>query len=74
MRDTSPEAERVWLESIRALPPAVRVRQMLEASEWHREVMVAGLRRRYPGASDLQLVELALGVALVPAAQRPEAS
>ncbi len=67
MRDTTPEAESVRIAAIRSTPPAERVRLMLEASEWHRSILVAGLRRRFPGESDLDLVQRALGVELIPA-------
>lgn len=71
MRDTTPEAESVRIAAMRSIPPAERVRLMLEASDWHRSMLVEGLRRRFPGLSDLELVERALGVPLVPPRFRP---
>ena len=66
MRDTTPEAEKIWLDAIRRMPPADRLRQALAFSEAMHRVTLAGLRRMHPGKSDLELVELALGVTLIP--------
>jgi hypothetical protein len=73
MRDTTPDADRVRLDAIRKLPPNQRLRHALELSESVRAVALAGLRRRHPGCSDLELVEVLLARQLVPpsAAGRP---
>lgn len=74
MRDTTLDADRVRLDAIRKLPADQRLRQALELSESIRALALAGLRRRYPGRSDLELVEVLLGTQLVPpsATGRPE--
>jgi hypothetical protein len=66
MRDTQREAEAIRLAAIGQLTPGERVRQALEFSEWVRQLALAGLRKHYPERSDLELVELMLGVRLVP--------
>jgi len=71
MSDTTPAAAGVLAAAIRAIPPAERFLQMLEASDWHRRWIVTGLRRRYPDATDLELIELVLGRELVPRGRDP---
>lgn len=66
MDDTTAEARQVQIEAIRAMPPEERLRQVFELSEWHRQLVVAGLRTRFPHESDLQLIERSLGRQLVP--------
>lgn len=66
MRDTTPTADQIQCEAIRALPPAVRLAQAFELSEASRQLLLAGLRARHPNLTTLQLVELALGRRLVP--------
>lgn len=70
MPDTTPQAEAIRVAAIRAMAPAERLRQALEWSEWSRQLMIAGLRERFPSESDLQLVERVLGRVLVPADAR----
>lgn len=72
MRDTTPEARAVQLAAIRAMPPEERLRQALEASDLARRLLLDGMRRRFPGESDLELVERALGQTLVPPHARPK--
>jgi hypothetical protein len=74
MRDTQPEAEAMRLAAIRRMAPGERVRQALELSEWVRQLALAELRKHYPGRSDLELVELMLGVRLVPASTSRESA
>ena len=74
MLDTSPEAKALRIAAIRAMAPAERLRQALDFSEWSRQLMFAGLRRRFPDDSDLQLVERVLGRELVPRDSRPAGS
>jgi hypothetical protein len=71
MRDTTPAARQLQLKVIRAMPPAERLRQALLASELSRTLLLDGMRRRYPGESDLELVERVLGRTLVPPSARP---
>lgn len=66
MSDTTPAAADVLVAAIRAIPPANRFLQMLEASDWHQHWIVTGLRQRLPDATDLELIELVLGRELVP--------
>jgi hypothetical protein len=67
-RDTQLAAESVRLTAIRRISLATRVRRALDLSEWARGLARAALRERHPHRSDLELVELLLGVELVPAA------
>jgi hypothetical protein len=71
MRDTTPDALAVQLAAIRAMPPEERLRQALEASDLARRLLLDGMRRRFPGESDLELMERALGQQLVPPDHRP---
>ena len=71
MRDTTPAAEQAYLAAIRAMQPAVRLRQALDLSETGRQLLMAGLRTRYPDRTDLQLVELSLGRRLMPVGSEP---
>ena len=64
--DTTDTAAQMQLAAIRRMPPAERLAQALALSEWHRQLLVAGLRVRHPLLTDLQLVELSLGCRLVP--------
>lgn len=66
MRDTSPDAERLRLAAIRLMEPARRLREALELSETARELALVRLRAIHPGRTDLELVELMLGRALLP--------
>lgn len=72
MRDPTPEARAVQLAAIRAMPPEERLRQAILASEFTRRIMLDGMRRRFPDATDLELVERALGQVLVPPEARPK--
>lgn len=71
LRDTTSAAEQVRLAAVRRMPPAERLRQAFDLSESVRRLALAGLRLRYPGRTDLELVERMLGTTLVPAAARP---
>lgn len=70
MNDTRPEAAAALRDTILKTAPAERVRQALELSETMRALSLAGLRRRHPGLSTLQLVELLYGKALITDASR----
>lgn len=66
--DTSPEAWKVFLEIQRRLSPAEKLQRAIELSLMVRRAAEAGLRERYPGASDeeifLRAARQALGVEL----------
>ena len=70
MNDTSPEAAAVVREAIRRIPPAERMRQVLELSEQMRTLSLTTLRRRHPTLSTMQLVELLSGETLGRSAAR----
>jgi hypothetical protein len=54
-RDTSPEAERVQIELLRKLTPARKLRLLSELNELGRQLVMAGLRQRHPGATREEL-------------------
>ncbi len=68
--DTTSAAEIIRLKAVRGRPRVDRLRQALALSDAMRVVTLAGLRKGRPGQSDLELVELLLGVRLVPASHR----
>lgn len=53
--DTSPEAERVWIELLRRTPPWRRLQLADQMSRAVRELAMSGLRLRHPHASDAEL-------------------
>jgi hypothetical protein len=53
--DTSPEAERVLIELARATPVWRKFEQIAEMTETCRNFAIAGLRKRYPEASEEEL-------------------
>lgn len=59
-RDTTPEAERVHLDLLRAASPARRFGLVLSLSRMVMQGSRAGLRRRSPGASDREIALLAV--------------
>lgn len=66
MHDTTAAAEQVQLAAIRSLEPVERLRQALELSESVRALALSRLREIHPDRTELELVELLLGVTLVP--------
>ncbi len=54
-RDTSPEAWRVFLEAQRRLTPGQKIVRALHHSEFRRSLVLAGLRRRFPEASEREI-------------------
>lgn len=66
MRDTTPAAEQVRLEAIRRIEPIQRLRQALELSDSVRALALSRLRTLHADRTELELVELLLGVTLVP--------
>jgi hypothetical protein len=75
LSDTDPEAERVLLEILRSSSPARKIAMAAEGWDCTRELALAGLRARHPGASERELfrrfVELVLGAALAALAYGP---
>ena len=55
MRDTAPDAEAVLRARRLALTPGQRIEEGLRASVFCREMMRAGIRRRHPEYSKLQV-------------------
>jgi hypothetical protein len=55
-RDTSPEAWKVFIDLHRAMPPEVKLQHALEFSEAVRHFAEAGLRQRYPGADEHEIL------------------
>ena len=53
--DTSPEAERVWIELLRRTPPWRRLQLADQMSRAVRELSMSGLRLRHPQASEAEL-------------------
>ena len=49
--DTSPEAERVWLEALREKGPAFRLRMVLALSNWSRMAALSAFDRMRPGTT-----------------------
>jgi len=52
VRDTSPEAERVYYRRLAELTPAQRVQIGLELTGAADDMLRAAIARRFPGASD----------------------
>lgn len=55
LQDTTPEAERVLIELTRQAPPWKRAEQLSNLIYAHRVLILADLRRRYPGAGEDEL-------------------
>jgi hypothetical protein len=53
--DTSPEAWQVWLEVVRKLTPAERLKRALDLSETVRSLAEAAMRQAHPTASDREI-------------------
>ena len=54
-KDTSPEAWKVFLEIQRRMTPGEKLARVLEHSEFARSLVIAGLRRRHPEASEREI-------------------
>ena len=76
-RDTSPEAEQMQVEIWRSMTPLEKARLVSSASRATQLLSLAGIRRRYPQASEeecmLRLARLKLGPELFARAY-PEAA
>ena len=72
--DTSPDAWRAYLETLRRMTGPERVAKAFDLSEAARATSEAGIRHRHPDWSDEQvqaaLMELLIGRALARAARR----
>ena len=53
--DTPPEIQRIQFELLRRLPPSRRLCLALELTELARNMMLAGLRTRFPAASEEEI-------------------
>lgn len=53
--DTNPEAEKVLLALMRQTPPWRKMELLDEVNAMAREFALAGLRKRYPAASEVEL-------------------
>lgn len=54
-RDTEGSAQRVQIEILRALPAWRKLELLADCCETNRSLMLAGLRSRFPNASDSEL-------------------
>jgi hypothetical protein len=75
-RDTSPEAERVQIEGLRAMSPWRKMQLWNDHNMAMRKVALSGLRMRFPNATtqelDRRLATLLLGPELAAKAYGPE--
>src|SRR5271166_5977748 len=55
LSDTSPEAERVWIDVWRAMPPGRKWLIVGEAFRMAKALHAAGCRQRHPGASPAEV-------------------
>lgn len=55
LSDTDPETERMLIELVRATPDGKKIQQIFESIESTRALAMAGLRSRYPQASEDEL-------------------
>jgi hypothetical protein len=53
--DTSPEAWEVLLDVHRRMPPGEKLARVFEHSAFVRSLMMAGIRRRHPDASEREV-------------------
>jgi hypothetical protein len=76
LSDTHPDAERVQLEGLRALSPWRKIELACELTENARKLALAGLRQRFPNASEKELqrrlATLCLGAKLAEEVYGPE--
>lgn len=54
--DTTPDAERIVIERLQAMTPAERLGVAIGMSRAVRELALAGIRKRHPGASDREIL------------------
>jgi hypothetical protein len=62
--DTSPDAEQVLVDLLRATPPWRKLEMVGQMNQAVRELALAGLRQRYPGASRDELRRRLAGLLL----------
>jgi hypothetical protein len=58
LKDTSQEAQRVQVEIYRRMTTAEKVRCIFDAYNTGRVLAMAGLRERYPGASEKKIRQM----------------
>ncbi len=61
-RDTESAAERAQIEILKALPAWRKLELLGDACETNRALMLAGLRSRFPAASEDELHRLLMGL------------
>ena len=62
--DTDPAAEAVQLEIYRRMPAGQKIRLTVEATDWNRAAVSAGLRQRYPDADEAEIRRRLYGLTL----------
>lgn len=62
--DTDPEAERVQIEIFRRMPAWRKIQLVDEANQLSRQLALAGLRQRHPGAGSEELRRRLMGLQL----------
>ena len=76
LTDTHPDAERVQIEGLRKISPWRKIELACELTESARELALAGLRQRFPNASEQELrrrlATLCLGAELAEKVYGPE--
>ena len=76
--DTNPEMERVHIEGVRSLPAGRKLEMVSELTSTVRQLALAGLRARFPGATagelHRRLATLCLGAQLAEKVYGPEPS
>ncbi len=58
LSDTHPEAKKVHLEVYRRMSGTERLDLMFQLSEDMRDLYMAGLRHRHPGATEAQIIHM----------------
>jgi hypothetical protein len=53
--DTSPDARRVLIDLYRKMPPEIKFRRVFEAYQTGKMLAMAGLKDRYPEASEKKI-------------------
>lgn len=56
--DTSPEAQKVLIDLYRQMPAEVKFRRVFDAYQTGKLLAIAGLRDRYPNASEKKIQHL----------------
>jgi hypothetical protein len=64
LTDTSPDAERVQLEVLRAMSPSRKVALVEDANRTARRLAMAGIRMRHPDATEAERNRLLMDIVL----------